>query len=32
MKSILVKIKTSEEEKILTDFLESKDYDFEKKP
>jgi hypothetical protein len=32
MKSILVKIKTSEEEKILTDFLKSKDYDFEKNP
>ena len=32
MKSILVKIKTTEEEKTLTDFLESKDFDFEKTP
>ncbi|MCL6259172.1 hypothetical protein M3O96_08740 [Aquiflexum sp. TKW24L] len=32
MKSILVKIKTEKEEKILTDFLESKEYEFQKTP
>lgn len=32
MKSILVKIKSNEEEKILTDFLESRDFAFERTP